>query len=56
MLGLRIDAGLFDDLGPQCARTPFDLYLQPGEKHAFAGEAARLYLTQRLLEFFKQNL
>ena len=38
------------------ARTPFDLYLQPGEKHAFAGEAARLYLTQRLLEFFKQNL
>jgi dipeptidyl-peptidase-4 len=38
------------------ARAPFDLYLQPGEKHAFAGEAARLYLTQRLLEFFKQNL
>jgi dipeptidyl-peptidase-4 len=38
------------------ARTPFDLYLQPGEKHAFAGEAARFYLTQRLVEFFKQNL
>jgi dipeptidyl-peptidase-4 len=38
------------------ARTLFDLYLQPGEKHGFAGEAARLYLTQRLLEFFKQNL
>ena len=38
------------------ARTPFDLYLQPGEKHGFASEAARLYLTQRLLEFFKQDL
>ncbi len=38
------------------ARTPFDLYLQPGEEHGFASEAARLYLTQRLLEFFKQNL
>jgi dipeptidyl-peptidase-4 len=38
------------------ARRPFDLYLQPGEKHGFAGEAARFYLTQRLLEFFKQNL
>ena len=38
------------------ARTLFDLYLQPGEKHGFASEAARLYLTQRMLEFFKQNL
>jgi dipeptidyl-peptidase-4 len=38
------------------ARTPFELYLQPGEKHGFVGEAARFYLTQRLLEFFKQNL
>ena len=38
------------------ARTPFDLYLQPGEEHGFASEAARLYLSQRLLEFFKQNL
>jgi dipeptidyl-peptidase-4 len=38
------------------AHTPFELYLQPGEKHGFAGEAARFYLTQRLLEFFKQNL
>jgi dipeptidyl aminopeptidase/acylaminoacyl peptidase len=38
------------------SRTLFDLYLQPGEKHGFAGEAARFYLTQRLLEFFKQNL
>jgi len=38
------------------ARTLFDLYIQPGEKHGFASEAARFYLTQRLLEFFKQNL
>jgi dipeptidyl aminopeptidase/acylaminoacyl peptidase len=38
------------------ARTLFDLDLQPGEKHGFAGDAARFYLTQRLLEFFKQNL
>jgi len=38
------------------ARRPFDLYLQPGEKHGFGSEAARFYLTQRLLEFFKQNL
>ena len=38
------------------ARTPFDLYVQPGEKHGFASEAARLYLAQRLLAFFKQNL
>jgi dipeptidyl-peptidase-4 len=38
------------------ARTPFELYIQPGEKHGFASEAARFYLTQRMLEFFKQNL
>jgi len=38
------------------ARTLFDLYLQPGEKHGFASETSRFYLTQRLLEFFKQNL
>jgi dipeptidyl-peptidase-4 len=38
------------------ARRSFDLYLQPGEKHGFAGEAARFYLTQRLVEFFEQNL
>jgi dipeptidyl-peptidase-4 len=38
------------------ARTPFELYIQPGEKHGFASEAARFYLTQRTLEFFKQNL
>ncbi|HUI43350.1 MAG TPA: S9 family peptidase [Terriglobia bacterium] len=38
------------------ARTPFELYLQPGEKHGFAGEPSRLYLSHRLLAFFKANL
>jgi len=38
------------------ARAPFELYIQPGEEHGFASEAARFYLTQRMLEFFKQNL
>ena len=38
------------------ARAPFELYLQPGENHGFASGASRLYLAQRLLEFFKQNL
>lgn len=38
------------------AKIPFELYLQPGEKHGFASEAARLYLSERELEFFKANL
>ena len=38
------------------AHIPFELYLQPGERHGFASEAARFYLAQRALEFFKQNL
>ena len=38
------------------AKIPFELYLQPGEKHGFASESARLYLTERELEFFKANL
>ena len=38
------------------ARTPFELYIQPGERHGFGSEPARLYLSQRMLEFFKQNL
>ena len=38
------------------ARIPFELYLQPGERHGFGSESARLYLAQRALEFFKQNL
>jgi dipeptidyl-peptidase-4 len=38
------------------ARVPFELYLQPGERHGFASPAARLYLSQRELDFFKANL
>jgi dipeptidyl-peptidase 4 len=38
------------------AKVPFELYLQPGEKHGFARESSRLYLTQRELDFFKANL
>jgi len=38
------------------ARTPFELYIQPGEQHGFGSDPARLYLVQRMLEFFKQNL
>jgi dipeptidyl-peptidase-4 len=38
------------------ARTPFELYLQPGERHGFGSESVRLYLAQGMLGFFKQNL
>jgi len=35
---------------------PFELYIQPGQKHGFAGPAVRSYLNERLLNFFKENL
>ena len=38
------------------ARIPFELYLQPGEKHGFSKESSRIYLEQRELDFFKANL
>jgi len=38
------------------ARRPFELYLQPGQKHGFAGPVVRTYLNERLLNFFKENL
>ena len=38
------------------ARRPFELYLQPGQKHGFGGETVRTYLYERLLDFFKKNL
>jgi len=38
------------------SQKPFELYIQPGEKHGFASPAARLYLDERLLEFFKRQL
>jgi dipeptidyl-peptidase-4 len=36
------------------AGRPFELYIQPGEKHGFRAEASRRFLDERLLEFFKQ--
>jgi dipeptidyl aminopeptidase/acylaminoacyl peptidase len=38
------------------AKRPFELYLQPGEKHGFRGTAVRSYLNERVLNFFKENL
>jgi dipeptidyl-peptidase-4 len=35
---------------------PYQLYLQPNEKHGFSAYSARLYLTKRLLKFFDENL
>jgi dipeptidyl-peptidase 4 len=35
---------------------PYQLYLQPGEKHGFSAYSARLYLAKRLLSFFESNL
>jgi len=38
------------------AGRPFELYIQPGQKHGFQGDTVRTYLNTRLLEFFKKNL
>jgi len=38
------------------AGKPYELHLQPGQKHGFQGEAPRTYVDQRILDFFKQNL
>jgi len=35
------------------AQHPFELYIQPGQKHGFRGEAVQTYLAQRYLDFFK---
>jgi len=35
------------------SRRPFELYVQPGQKHGFRGEVVRTYLYERLLEFFR---
>ena len=35
---------------------PYQLYLQPGEKHGFSAYSARLYLLKRRLKFFDKNL
>ena len=35
---------------------PYQLYLQPGEKHGFSAYSARLYRLKRMLKFFDENL
>ena len=35
---------------------PYELQIQPGQKHGFRGERAWLYLTERTIDFFKRNL
>jgi dipeptidyl-peptidase-4 len=35
---------------------PFELYIQPGQKHGFAGLVVTTYLNRRLLDFFQRNL
>ncbi len=34
----------------------FELYIQPGQKHGFVGDAVRTYLNQRVFDFFRKNL
>jgi len=38
------------------ARKPYQLHLQPGQKHGFRSDEAYAYRNQRLLDFFKNNL
>jgi dipeptidyl aminopeptidase/acylaminoacyl peptidase len=38
------------------AGKPYELHLQPGQKHGFQGDIPRTYVNQRILDFFKQNL
>lgn len=38
------------------ADKPYELHLQPGQKHGFQGPVPRSYVDQRILDFFKANL
>jgi dipeptidyl-peptidase-4 len=38
------------------AGKPYEFHLQPGQKHGFQGDAPRIYVDQRILDFFKGNL
>jgi dipeptidyl-peptidase-4 len=38
------------------ADKPYELHIQPGQKHAFRGDVPRTYVDQRILDFFKANL
>ncbi|MGH9455539.1 MAG: prolyl oligopeptidase family serine peptidase, partial [Terriglobia bacterium] len=35
---------------------PFDLYIQPGERHGFGKRDSRMYLEKRLVQFIQANL
>lgn len=38
------------------ARIPYQLYLQPGQKHGFEGDVSILYRNMRIFDFFMHNL
>jgi dipeptidyl-peptidase-4 len=38
------------------AGKPYELHIQPGQKHGFGGDAPRTYVDQRILDFFKGHL
>ncbi len=38
------------------AGKPYELHIQPGQKHGFEGDAPRTARDQRILEFFKESL
>jgi dipeptidyl-peptidase-4 len=38
------------------ARKPYQLHLQPGQKHGFETDDSLIYVHQRMLDFFKNNL
>ena len=38
------------------AGKPYELHIQPGQKHGFHGDAVQTYLDERIIEFFKRNL
>jgi dipeptidyl-peptidase-4 len=38
------------------ARIPYELFLLPGERHSPRAEADRVYLEERILEFFRRTL
>lgn len=37
-------------------RKPYELLIQPGQKHGFTGQAIRTYLHERMVEFLVRNL
>ncbi len=38
------------------AGKPYEIHLQPGQKHGFQGNIPRTYVDQRILDFLKQGL